>query len=34
MPALFARFQVFQSIRRRVDPEGRFLNDRLKNLFA
>jgi FAD/FMN-containing dehydrogenase len=34
MPALYPRFADFRSIRRRLDPEGRFLNDHLRNLFA
>jgi FAD/FMN-containing dehydrogenase len=34
MPALYPRFEDFRSIRRRLDPEGRFLNDHLRNLFA
>ncbi len=34
MPALYPRFPDFQSIRRRLDPEGRFLNDHLKGLFG
>jgi FAD/FMN-containing dehydrogenase len=34
MPALYPRFEDFRSIRRRLDPQGRFLNDHLRNLFA
>ena len=34
IPALYPRFADFRSIRRRLDPEGRFLNDHLRNLFA
>ena len=34
MPALYPRFEDFRSLRRRLDPEGRFLNDHLRNLFA
>jgi FAD-linked oxidoreductase len=34
MPTLYPRFADFRSIRRRLDPEGRFLNDHLRNLFA
>jgi FAD/FMN-containing dehydrogenase len=34
MPVLYPRFADFQAIRRRLDPEGRFLNDHLRNLFA
>jgi FAD/FMN-containing dehydrogenase len=34
MPALYPRFEAFQAIRRRLDPQGRFLNDHLRNLFA
>ena len=34
MPALYPRFEDFRAIRRRLDPEGRFLNDHLRNLFA
>ena len=34
MPALYPRFDDFRAIRRRLDPEGRFLNDHLRNLFA
>jgi len=34
MPALYPRFADFQSIRRRLDPEGRFLNDHLRGLFG
>jgi FAD/FMN-containing dehydrogenase len=33
MPALYPRFEDFRAIRRRLDPEGRFLNDHLRNLF-
>ena len=34
MPVLYPRFADFQSIRRRLDPEGRFLNDHLRGLFG
>jgi FAD/FMN-containing dehydrogenase len=34
MPALYPRYQAFQAIRRRLDPEGRFLNDHLRGLFG
>jgi FAD/FMN-containing dehydrogenase len=34
MPALYPRFEEFRTTRRRLDPQGRFLNDHLKNLFA
>jgi FAD/FMN-containing dehydrogenase len=34
MPALYPRFHDFCAIRRRLDPEGRFLNDHLRNLFG
>jgi hypothetical protein len=33
MPALYPRFQDFKAIRRKMDPEGRFLNDHLRDLF-
>ncbi len=34
MPALYPRYEAFQAIRRRLDPEGRFLNDHLRGLFG
>jgi FAD-linked oxidoreductase len=34
MPALYPRFEDFRDIRRRLDPQDRFLNDHLRNLFA
>ena len=34
MPALYPRYEDFQAIRRRLDPEGRFLNDHLRGLFG
>ena len=34
MPALYPRYEAFQTIRRRLDPEGRFLNDHLRALFG
>ncbi|WP_158814725.1 D-arabinono-1,4-lactone oxidase [Methylocapsa sp. S129] len=34
MPTLYPRFDDFRAIRRRLDAEGRFLNDHLRNLFA
>jgi FAD/FMN-containing dehydrogenase len=34
MPALYPRFEAFRAVRRRLDPEGRFLNDHLTNLFV
>ena len=34
MPALYPRYEAFQAIRRRLDPEGRFLNDHLRALFG
>jgi FAD/FMN-containing dehydrogenase len=34
MPALYPRFDDFRSIRHRLDPQGRFLNDHLRALFA
>jgi FAD/FMN-containing dehydrogenase len=34
MPELYPRFEDFQSIRRRLDPSGRFVNDHLRGLFA
>jgi len=34
MPALYPRFEDFRAIRRRLDPQGRFLNDHLTSLFA
>ena len=34
MPALYPRFNDFNAICRRLDPQGRFLNDHLRNLFA
>jgi FAD/FMN-containing dehydrogenase len=33
MPLLYPRFHDFQSIRRKMDPSGCFLNDHLRNLF-
>jgi len=34
MPALYPRYEAFQAIRRRLDPEERFLNDHLRGLFG
>ena len=34
MPALYPRYEAFQAIRRRLDPEGMFLNDHLRALFG
>ncbi len=34
MPALYPRYEDFEAIRRRLDPEGRFLNDHLRGLFG
>jgi FAD/FMN-containing dehydrogenase len=34
MPSLYPRFEEFRAIRRRLDPQGRFLNDHLTSLFA
>ena len=34
MPALYPRYEAFQAVRRRLDPEGRFLNDHLRGLFG
>ncbi len=34
MPALYPRFEEFRAVRRRLDPQGRFLNDHLTSLFA
>ena len=34
MPSLYPRFEDFARIRRRLDPEGRFLNDHLRKLFG
>jgi FAD/FMN-containing dehydrogenase len=34
MPALYPRYEAFQAVRRRLDPEGRFLNDHLRALFG
>jgi FAD/FMN-containing dehydrogenase len=34
MARLYPRFPDFQTVRRRMDPSGRFLNDHLRNLFA
>jgi FAD/FMN-containing dehydrogenase len=34
MPRLYPRYADFQAIRRRLDPEGRFLNDHLRALFG
>ena len=34
MPALYPRYEAFQTVRRRLDPQGRFLNDHLRALFG
>ena len=34
LAALFPRIGAFRDLRRRLDPEGRFLNDHLRQLFA
>ncbi len=34
LPSLFPKFEAFRDLRRRLDPEGRFLNDHLRQLFA
>jgi FAD/FMN-containing dehydrogenase len=34
LPVLYPRLPDFQAIRRRIDPEGRFLNDHLRALFG
>lgn len=34
MPALYPRYEAFQAVRRRLDPQGRFLNDHLRALFG
>ncbi len=34
MPRLFRRHADFVALRRRLDPQGHFLNDHLRNLFA
>jgi FAD-linked oxidoreductase len=34
LPALFPHFAEFRDLRRHLDPQGRFLNDHLRQLFA
>lgn len=34
MPKLYPRYEEFMAIRKRLDPEGRFLNDHLRALFG
>ncbi len=34
LPRLFPKIEAFRAARRRCDPEGRFLNDHLRQLFA
>ena len=34
LAALYPRFEDFRALRRRLDPDGRFLNEHLRHLFG